>query len=171
MNTTLTFLSFNKLHIIIFLYIVINNVHMINYYHVIIYTILTNSVYHHYNAMSLIIYICDLIALLFCMFIKSYCCVFSKWFSILSIHVIEIQHMNSIPPVCFHDSTNLVYYIILLCYCLTVFYAEMTYRPTYMNSLVLCVHDKCLHLVNTRNYVIILYFITLHNFLFSRLYV
>ena len=57
MNTTLTFLSINKLQIIIFLYIVINNVHMINYYHVIIYTTLVISVYHHYNAMNLIIYI------------------------------------------------------------------------------------------------------------------
>ena len=98
------------------------------------------------------------------MFIKPYCSVFSKWCSILSIHVTEIHRMNSIPPVCFHHSTNLVYYIILLCYCPTVFYAEMTYRPTCTNSLVLCVHDNCLYLVKTRNYVIIMYFITLHNF-------
>ena len=62
------------------------------------------------------------------MFINPYCSVFSKWCSILSIHVTEIHRMNSIPPVCFHHSTNLVYYIILLCYCPTVFYAEMTYR-------------------------------------------
>ena len=94
MNTTLTFISSNRLQIIIFLCIVINNAHIINYYHVIIYTILTNSVYHYYNAMNLIIYICDLISLLLCMFIKSYCCVFSKWFSIFSIHVTSIANFN-----------------------------------------------------------------------------
>ena len=70
MNTTLTFLSINKLHIIS-LYIVRINVHMIKYYHVIIYTIIVISVYYHYNAINFIIYICDLIALFFCMFIKS----------------------------------------------------------------------------------------------------
>ena len=74
--------------------------------------------------------------------------------------------MNSIPPVCFHDSTNLVYYIILLCYCPTVFYTEMTYWPTYMNSLVLGVHDKCLQLVKIQHYFMIsMSFITLQNFL------
>ena len=171
MNTTLTFLSNNKLQIINFLYIVRNNVHMIKYYHVIIYTIIVISVYYHYNAINFIIYICDLIALFFCMFIKSYCCDFSKWLSILNIHVTEIHRMNSIPPVCFHDSTNLVYYIILLCYSPIVFYTEMTYWPTYMNSIVLCVHDECLQLVKIQNYFMIsMSFITLQNFLFSRLY-
>ena len=55
MNTTLTFLSINKLQIIIFL--VRNNVHIIKYYHAIIYTIIVISVYYHYNAINFIIYI------------------------------------------------------------------------------------------------------------------
>ena len=53
------------------------------------------------------------------------------------------------------------------------FYTDMTYWPTYMNSLVLCVHDKCMQLVKKQNYVVIsLSFITLQNvFIFTIIFI